>query len=126
MGTRKNKYEDLQPWFDCFRMFQTYEQHGMLEIHADKHAAYVTQPALHAMSDGDNPQKQLINGAVADTVRRLRFYAAWKDGCKLPQSFAVHVVKETEPHDLIYTVLISRHRYFWTIKDKIEIIKYDK
>jgi hypothetical protein len=124
MGTRKNKHEDLQPWLDCFRMFQTYEQHGMLEIQSGKNEAYVTQPALHAMSEGDDPQEQLANGAVTDTVRRIRAYALWRGDGILQQSFAVHVVKDTEPHDLIYTVLLSPRCGFMGRKDKIEVIKY--
>ena len=123
----KKNVKDLQPWLDYFEMLQQYEQRGFLDVQAKKHEAYVTQPALHAMTEGDDPQEQLRSGAIAKTVRRIRAFAGYKSQEEkdyLKQNFAVHVVQDTEPHDLLYTVLMSRRHWPLYPKDKIEVIDY--
>ena len=123
-------HKDLQPWLDYFDMLQTYEYKGYLEIQLDKHEAYVTQPALHAMTPGNDPQQQLQDGSIIVTVRRLRGYAAFrstegKDYLKQP--FALNVVQQEPPHNLLYTLLITHHkswRTLWRWRDDIEVIDY--
>jgi hypothetical protein len=123
------KRKNLQPWLDYFKMLVTYESNGLLEMQPAKHEAYVTRPALHAMTEGDDPWRQLTS--LPKTVRRLRAYAGWKscegkDYLKAP--FAVHVVKDEKPHDLLYTVVLTPRRAWWKLwmtADRIDVIEYD-
>lgn len=129
------KHTDLQPWLDYFDMLRIYEEKGFLEVMPEKHEAYVTQPALHAMSEGDNPQEQ-FKKAIPDTVIRIRAYAAWKSqwmaspgSSTKKQNFALHVVEAEQPHDLIYTLLLTQNRRWqnlWRNTDSIEVISYTK
>lgn len=122
--------KDLLPWLDYFDMFRRYEQIGYLELYTERHEAYVTQPALHAMTPGDDPQQQLQDNSIIDTVRRLQGYAAFrstegKDYLKQP--FALNVVQAEPPYDLLYTMLITHHkswRTLWRWRDSIETITY--
>lgn len=123
----KTKHKDLQPWLDYYDMLHTYSAQGYLQIEGDKHEAYVTQPSLHAMSNGDDPIVQMQDGSIEKTVRRLRTYAAWLSGGGegyLRQPFAVHVVQADEPHDLIFTVLLSWKRKLFRRHECMEIIMY--
>ena len=123
------KNKDLQPWLSYFRMLQQYQEKGFLEVTAGKNEAFVTAPALFALNDGDI-QEQLANGAVADTARRIRAYAAWKSQqgeAYLDRNFALHVVKDTTPHDLLYTLLLSRRRVWWKPwrkSERMTVIEY--
>ena len=123
------KTNDLQPWLDYFGMLRTYEQKGFLEVMPDKHEAYITQPALHALSEGDDPQEQVAK-AIPETVLRIRAYAGWKSQEGEPylkQNFALHVVEPEHPHDLIYTLLLTQTRRWirlWRKTDSIEVITY--
>lgn len=42
--------------------------------------------------------------------------------------FAIHIVKEDEPHDLLSTVVLSRRRVWWKLwlgkADRIEVVPY--
>ena len=128
MFVTNSKYSDLQPLIDYFCMLRRYEQLGYLEVNTEKGEAYVTHPALHAMSDGDDPQAQLIK-AIPDTVRHLRAYACWKGkNIKSFFNFAVHVVSDSHPHDMLFTLLLTRRRHWWCpwrMYDHIEVINYD-
>lgn len=123
-------HKDLQPWLDYFDMFRRYEQVGYLELYTERHEAYVTQPALHAMTPGNDPQQQLRDGSITETVRRLQCYAAFRStegNGYLKQPFALNVVQQEPPHDLLYTLLITRHkswRTLWRWRDDIEVIDY--
>ena len=123
-------HKDLQPWLDYSDMLKTYEYKGYLEIQLDKHEAYVTQPALHAMSKGDDPQVQLRDGSITETVRHIQGIAAFrstKGVAYMKSPFAIHVVHPEPPHDLLYTLLITHHkswRTLWRWRDNIEIIDY--
>ena len=120
---------DIQPWLDYFGMLQEYERKGYLEVLPEKGEAYVTQTALHAMSPGDDPLLQL-GRAIPDTLRRIRVYAVWKTRSGkdvLDRIFALHVVGDDEPHDLLYTLLLHRRRAWWKLwlhADRIEMISY--
>ena len=123
-------HKDLQPLLDYFDLLQTYERKGYLELQLNKHEAYVTQPALHAMTPGDDPQQQLHDGSITETVRRLQGYAAFrstKGKGYLTHPFAIHVVQPEKPYDLLYTLLITHRKSWrtaWRWKDNIEVIYY--
>lgn len=125
----KNR-KDLQPWLDYFDMLKTYENNGYFELYTERHEAYVTLPALHAMTPGDDPQQQIQDGSIIETVRRIQGYAAFRstDGKDyLKQPFALNVVHPEPPHDLLYTLLITHHkswRTLWRWRDSIETITY--
>lgn len=117
----------------------------------DRHEAYITRAALFTLTEYDDVESLTERSAdamtrrtrsVTDAVNRIRIYAAYvrqwknvKDG-KLSEAyadvdspFALHVVKEDEPHDLLYTLFFTRKRTWrslWLTKcDHIEIISYD-
>lgn len=124
-----SKNKDLQPWLEYFDMLRMYEYKGLLEINTEKGEAFITLPALHAMSPGDDPMEQLKT-AIPASLRRIRTYAGWKSqqgSSFLDKPFALHVVKDEKPHDLLYTLLItSRRRWWWPFyeTDKIDTIIY--
>ncbi len=132
------KHKDLQPWLDYFKMLHTYEQKGFLQIEAEKHEAYVTQPALYTLAGcsfsnrflGHDLSMVYVMRKVGHLVRRLRVYAAWKSqgGTGYDRyAFAVHVVKETEPHDLLHTIVLTSRRKWWKLwmwHDSFEVISY--
>lgn len=125
-----SKKVNLQPWLDYFEMLQRYEEAGYLEVMVEKHEAYVTQPAVHAMSDGTNPMTQMLDGSILKTLRRLRAYAAFRS-CSgngyLDRPFALNVVSEESPHGPLYTLVISRQRRWWRLwlkGDVVETITY--
>lgn len=124
------KATDLQPWLEYFNVLRTYEQKGFLEIMPEKHEAYITQPALHAITPGE-----LMNQTTKDiheTVLHIRAYAGWKSQegpAYLKDNFAVHVVHDDYPHDLICTLLVSQSRRWQKLMRKtdcVEVISYMK
>ena len=128
------KHKDLQPWLDYFEMLHSYESKGFLEVPADKHEAYVTHPALLTLAgcdikDGGYDTLKVLQ-SVKDTVLHLRTYAAFisQEGEEyLKQPFAVHVVKDTEPHDLLSTVVVTvrrRWNHLWMTGDEFDVINY--
>lgn len=69
--------------------------------------------------------------AVFAVARRIRTYAAFsaQQGPRyFSWTFALHVVHEDAPHDLIYTLLLSRRRRWWwpfRETESIEMIEYE-
>lgn len=125
--TARKKHEDLRPWLDYFDMFSQYVKCGYLQMDIAKHEAYTTQPALHAMSEGENPAEQIQNGSIARTALHIREYAAWlsaEGNTYLQENFALHIVKPDEPHDLMFTILFSRKRKLFKRKMTVDIIAY--
>jgi len=152
----KNKHQDLQPWLDYFKMLQRYEAKGFLEIKPQEHEAYITRAALLTLSPTPalpEGEGDAANGkALADTLSRLRAYAAYRSApavgqqhpvdindpdAEIPvipieeltayfsQPFAVHIVKEDYPHDLLLTLLLQQKRaWYGRTKDTIEVIDY--
>ena len=124
------KNNNLQPWLDYFDMLKAYEQKGYLQLEIDRHEAYVTQTALHAMTPGDDPQQQLQDGSITDTVRYMQNYAAFRSTqgkAYMEPPFAIHVVRDEPPHDPIYTLVITHRkswRTLWQWQDNIEVINY--
>ncbi len=131
----------LQPWLDYFKMLQRYEQEGFLEIKPQEHEAYITRAALLTLAgiDAEDVQSAAISSqpeALADTLSRLRAYAGWKAAAADPSAishqpsylstpFAVHIVKEDYPHDLLLTLLLQQKRtWYGRTKDTIEVIDY--
>ena len=130
---------NLQPWLDYFGLLLTYEKKGFLEVKPDKHEAYVTQAALLTLLGiGEPVQVEDVDGhirlvrASCEFLRRLRAYAAWKstDGAGyLTWGFAMHIVKDDHPHDLMFTVVLSRRRTWrslWMIRDTFDVISYNE
>ena len=123
------KRKNLQPWCDYFKMLQEYVKHGYLEINTKDHEAFVTQPAIHAMTEGTDPQRQLR--AITETVRRIHAYAAWlsqQGKAYMKQPFAVHVVNDSVPHYRLYTIVIETRRHWsrlWIPSDYIDVIVYN-
>ena len=123
----KKKHKDLQPWVDYFEMLRANVESGFLQMSVVKHEAFVTQPGIHAMSEGDDPEKQIEDGSVLQTAHRIFTYAAWLSGegdGDRHKPFAVHVVKPDEPHDMIYTILFTRVLRFMRWKEKVEVMNY--
>ena len=130
-----SKKVNLQPWKDYFRMLQRHEREGFLQMKPVDHEAYVTQPALHAMTSGDDPAQQALSGAIGKTCVHLLTYAAYlsQEGTGyMRKPFAVNVVQAEAPYDPLYTIVISRQpnplrRWFATGPTKdyaFEIVTY--
>jgi len=49
--------KDLQPYLDYFDMLRTYAEQGLLEVLPAAHEAYITAPALYALSYVDDIDK---------------------------------------------------------------------
>lgn len=138
----KKRHKNLQPWLDYFRMLQTYEEKGFLQMEPEKHEAYVTLPALYTLADYDDNPADLADTssvavvrrmtAIGGVVRHLRDCAAFRsrDGYGyMSRPFAVHVVTAGEPHDLLHTIVVTtRRRWYrlWTLHDEFDVISYDK
>lgn len=120
------KYKDLQPWLDYFDMLAKHVSAGLLEVNPTRHEAYITQPALHALTPGDNPSMQLASGSIATTARHLRTYAAWlsQEGKQYEhQPFAVIVVQHDKPNDLLYIICLTQKRnWLGRTREHLEII----
>lgn len=132
-----SKKTNLQPWLDYFEMLHKYEQSGYLQMEAEKHEAYVTQSSLHTLSgENDTPPVTTSDNlrrlrAYKNVIRRLRIYACWqsREGMSyMNRPFAVHLVKDEHPHDLLCTVLLERRRRWWSLwmrVDNFDVIEYN-
>lgn len=116
------------PWLDYFEMLQAYEKKGFLNMYADKHEAYITEPALFTLSP-ERDVKKAVKG-VPDILRYIRTYGGWisQEGVSyIEKPFALHVVTSQYPHDLLYTIVISRKRTWWLLmfkRDRLDVIDY--
>lgn len=136
------KTKDLQPLFDYFDMLRQCERDGYLEIKTDEHEAYITQPCLFMISGvgfstrelGYDIDKPYILNAVRHTSWRILSLAAFraapdpKEKGYLVRPFALHVVKPDEPHDLLYTLIVSpRNRRLmpWSRARAMKVVSYD-
>ena len=127
------KWKNLQPWLDYFKMLQTYKEKGLLQMEAAKHEAYVTVSAFNVLANADRHDSELERlKEYAGVFRRIRAYAAWmsRDGMAyMDRPFALHVVKDDSPHDLLTTMLITRRRKWWALwrkVDDIDVIDYSE
>lgn len=131
----RKKHQDLQPWLDYFAILQTYEEKGYLEVTADRHEAFVTQAALLTLlgmdetaSIEDITVRRRLTTAASDFLQRIRGYAGFrsqKGEQYLNENFALHIVKDDTPHDLICTILLTtRRNWLRRKKEHIEVISY--
>ena len=127
-----SKRKSLQPWLEYFDMLHTYEQKGYLEVKPEKHEAYITRAALCTLSPTtDLPEGEggAADTRVLDTARRLRTYAAYRSASDADYdkyAFALHVVKEEPPHDVLCTLLLTRKRNWLGIRlERVEVINYE-
>lgn len=154
-----SKRKSLQPWLDYFELLHTYEQKGYLEVKPEKHEAYITRAALFSLSPTPSlpgGEGVAADTHVIETVRHIRVYTAYlsavsigaeypaeisDEGVTAPpipaselkecmdRPFALHVVKENAPHDLLCTLLLTHSRVWWrlwTKAEQIEVINYQK
>jgi hypothetical protein len=124
---------NLQPWLNYFELLKTFEKGAYLEMQEGKHEAYITLPAACLLA----LDRKITNVQIGDilvgmprVLRHIRAYAAWlsrrgKDYMAVP--FALHIVEEKEPHDLLHTLVISSERKWWRLwmpHDSINVISY--
>jgi len=135
----KARVKNLQPWMDYFMMLQRYERDGFLQTEAEKHEAYLTRAALCTLAEGgkeaaapaDMDYVAMLSRGTPRVLRCIRTYAAWlsREGRDyLSRPFALHVVHEDGPHDLLYTIVLTGRRRWWmpwTWHDSMEVIVYD-
>lgn len=141
--------DDVQPWLEYFDMLQRHIESGYLDVNLKSHAAYITHTALHAISGTENmvqlmeeyrkrkAKRELGNLAASmwfelrTTAKRIHTYYEYLATTlsvrvsKAP--FPVYVVADDYPHDLLYTILVTRRRLWWCPwrkKDVCEIITY--
>lgn len=109
------KRDNLQPWLDYFEMLSVYETRGLLEIQYDRHEAYLTLAAACTLTELDVRTGVIPMRRLRQEVTRLLAYAGYmsRQGQEyLDRPFAVHVVKDDTPHDLLYTMLLMRRRWW--------------
>lgn len=125
------KHRDLQPWIEYFGMLRSYEEKGFLEVIPEKHEAFITRAALCTLCIKNVLSLDSLATKTLRIVKSIYAYAGWKcqqGGDYLSRPFALHVVKEDAPHDLLYTVLLAHRRHWWWPLRKtehIEVITYD-
>lgn len=123
------KRKSLQPWLDYFEMLCAYEKHGFLEMKPDKHEAYITRAALFTLSA--KGERVVASNDILVVASRLRAYASYLSASCADYNkyaFAIHVVKEDEPHDLLCTLLLTRSSVWWRLlgkTDKVDVINYE-
>lgn len=109
------RVRNLQPWLDYFKMLGAYESKGLLEIQYDRHEAYLTVAAACTLTELDVSTGVVSLRRLRQVVTRLLAYAGWKSlegKGYMDRPFAVHVVKDDTPHDLLYTMLLMRRRWW--------------
>lgn len=120
---------DLHAWLDYFDMLHTYEQKGFLELMPDKHEAFITLPALYTLAPEGETAGDLSPTAIPGIVRQIRTYSAFlaqhgKDYITWP--FALHVVHDEQPHDVLHTIILTPKRSWrtlWMRREHIEVIE---
>ena len=137
----KKSVTNLQPWLDYFKILQSYEEKGYLEVSPDKGEAYVTMPALLSLAEVDETSEAVhafIRDAAratrmfASILRILRIYAGWKshegeDFLKKP--FAMNVVEDGQTPNPVFTMLLTSRRTWrslWLTADRIDVIFYNE
>lgn len=123
------KKKNLQPWIDAFLVLRQLKNQGWLDLHEKNHEAFITLPALHAITKGDLPQQQKPEH-IRTTMKLILAYAASLSAIGqeyITRPFAIHVVRDEGKNEPIYTALLSYKRKWWwpfTKSEHIEIITY--
>lgn len=124
---------NIQPWLDYFDMLRTYEEKELLNVLADKHEAYMTLPAFLSLCPSFSLHSSRFQRESLDLLRRIRAYAAWRStvGTEyMTYHFALHLVKDEQPYDLLCTILLTPRRRWFSLrrllgmKEKVDIITY--
>ena len=137
----KKSVTNLQPWLDYFKILQSYEQKGYLDVMPDKGEAYITMSDLLSLSGTEETPEALeaftqdavrMTRAFTDVLRRLRAYAGWRsqEGERfLTKPFAMNVVEDATIHDPLFTMLLTSRRKWWLLggmADDIDVIVYNE
>lgn len=121
-------FKDLQPWLDYFDMLTKYQRHGLLEVRPEKGEAYITQAAFHTLSGDTDKENTTSVQQQIQALQRIYVYTSWLNTSdRLLPVFALHVVNNDEPHDLLYTIIVSRRRKWWhpwTLSNHYDFINY--
>lgn len=110
--------DNIQPMLDYFGMLDRYRQGGFLEISTKALEAYVTQAAI-----------QVLNRSDARAVEHIKSYTMYiksignPDGAPSGKNFALHVVADEPPHELLYTIFVEERRLFG---NRCKIYNYGK
>lgn len=130
---------NLQPWIDYIDGLQRLTRKGYLEMFPKENEAYITRAAFCVITNGYDvflerayDEKDMLKNIVAvkATARNINIYAAYlsQEGIDyLVEPFALHIVEERSPHNLLLTILISRFRLWWkpwVKRDKFKVICY--
>lgn len=126
---RRKKHKNLQPWLSYFDLLAECVESGYLQLDVMKHECYITQPAIHAISKGDDPMVQIYDGSIGVTANRLRTYAGWlscegKDYVRKP--FAVHIVEPDGKNEPICTILLSWSHGLFGRRNKTKVVVYPR
>lgn len=127
-----SKHKDLAPWLEYLEMLKAYIEKGLLLIKSQDHEAYITRAALLALTPGDDPLQKILSRQLPETVRCIAICAAFlsqKGAGYMEHAFAIHVVEEETPHDLLFTLLLTqKRRWFspWRKSENIEVIVYQR
>jgi len=128
-----DKSINLQPWIEYFKMLQSYERNGYLEVVPGSHEALVTQAALLTLVNTDGlamtgDYSDRMASEIFRFMQRIRGFAGYRSGQGEPYldaNFALHIVKDASPHDPVCTLLLTKKRgLFGRMKEYIETITY--
>lgn len=135
---------DLQPWLDYFDGLQRLVRNGYLEMHPKEHEAYITRAAfLTITTDEDGIVKRKKSKSLTEATNMVRNFNLMKDTVSyicvyagylsqegsnyMDKPFALHIVEEEVPHNMLNTLLIRIRRRWckpWRKQEKMEIINY--
>lgn len=125
------KEKDLQPWYDFFDLLRNYVKKGLMEIKDDCQEAYITEAALYALSPENAQDESSMAKAALQTAWYISIYAGWlsmEGRSRAGKTFALHVVGNEAPHDIVCSILVTERRRWWNLwqrKQEYEIITYN-
>ena len=134
---------NVLPWMVYFEMLNAYERKGYLEVIPDKNETFVTRAALFSLSLC-NEKADMSVKTMEETICRIRAHRVYRSQLErigksdlkedmgrrpleIDRPFALYVVKEENPHDLICIILVTRRRKwyrFWQKTDCIRVVTY--
>lgn len=128
--------KDLNPLIQYFKKLHAYECGGFLDVMKEKREAYITRAALLTLMGVDETDivggfadQQVPMTVISTILQLLRGYAGFlsQQGKKyLEGNFALHVVGDDPPHDLVLTLLLTtrKRRFLPGMKETVEVIDY--